>query len=90
MAIMGSGRRGLQPDEIPPIFYFIMFFVVAFCAIALLLNFIHRKDSRTQTGVVDIYENMVRSRVQNRTPYIAKYLEKKRADEETSPESRDQ
>ncbi len=82
MAMMDSGRRGLGPDEIPPVFYFILFFMVAFCVAALLVNYIHRPKNNDGSDVVGVYEQMVRSRVKGRTPYIANYLDKKKSSDE--------
>ena len=87
MAMMGSGRRGLQPDEIPPNFYLIMILVGVFCAVALLINFIRRSDNPDKPGVVDVYEQMVRARVKGRAPYIANYLDKKKKEAEEGPSS---
>ena len=81
MPMMGS-RRGMQPDQIPPIFYILMFLPVLICALALLINFFHRSQDQKDRGVVDAYEKIVQSRVKGRTRYISDYLDKKNKEDE--------
>ena len=82
MPMMGSGRRGMQPDQIPPIFYILIFLPVLICALALLINFFHRSKDQKDRGVVDAYEKIVQSRVKSRSRYVADYLDKKNKEAE--------
>ena len=79
--MMGSGSRRMSPDEIPPIFYFIMFFMVLICILALVINFIRHPKNKNEPGVVDVYSKMVQARVKGRTGYISNYLDKQKKKE---------
>ena len=64
MAMMGSGRRGLMPDEIPPIAYLILALVILICLAAVLINYL-QKD-REGPGVMDAYQKIITSRSRSR------------------------
>ena len=66
MPMMGSGQRGLQPDEIPPIFYIILFLPILICVLALLINYFRHSDNDKNAGVVTAYKKIVTTRARNR------------------------
>ena len=66
MPMMGSGRRGLQPDEIPPIFWVVILMPILIAILALTINFLHHSQSAKDRGVVDAYKKIMTQRMRSR------------------------